>query len=91
MNNLGQFVRFDGLQGLAALLEGLEGLDDGLGHAAVGLLGATDDGELLGGGQPLVAVGMVEADAQEVNELETPAEPTTLPALDEESHPSPQS
>ncbi len=29
--------------------------------------------------------------AVEENELETPAEPSTLPALDEESHPSPQS
>ena len=42
---------------------------DGLGHATVGLVGAADQGELLGGGQALVAVRVVETDPQQVGGL----------------------
>lgn len=65
MQDFGEFGGLDVLELFAALFELLEGLDDGLGHAAVRLFGTADNGELFAGGDALVAVLMVEADAEE--------------------------
>ncbi len=65
MKNISQFRRLNLLQLLPALLQFFKRLYHGFRHAAVGFLGATDDGELLTGGDALVTVLIVEADSQE--------------------------
>jgi hypothetical protein len=47
------------VEGFAAGLELLESLHDGLGHTVMRFGGAADDGELLAGGEPFVAIGVV--------------------------------
>lgn len=61
MEDFGEFLGLDLVQGFAAGFEFFEGFYDGLRHAVVGLGGASDDGELLAGGEAFVAVGVVEA------------------------------
>ena len=68
VDDVGEFGAFDLGEGFAAVFEFLEGFDEGLGHAFVGFLGAADDGELLGGGDALVAVLVVEADAEDAGD-----------------------
>jgi len=54
------------VEGLALAVERFKGFDDGLCHAFVGLLRAAEDGEAFGLGDALVAVFMIEADADYV-------------------------
>lgn len=61
MEDFGEFLGLDSMQGLAAGFEFFEGFYDRLRHAVVGLGGASDDGELLAGGEAFMAVGVVEA------------------------------
>ena len=65
VKNLGEFRRLDFVEGFAAGFELLESLYDGLGHAVMSFGGAADDGELFAGGKAFVAVGVVQADAEE--------------------------
>ena len=65
MQNFRQFLGLDLLELLAAGLQHLESLHDGLRHAPVGFLGTAHDGKTLPGGDALVAVGVVEAQAEQ--------------------------
>jgi len=65
MEDFGEFLRLDFVQGFAAGLELFEGFNDGLRHAVVGFGGTTDDGKLLTGGETFVPVGVVKAKADE--------------------------
>src|ERR1700733_5490106 len=65
VHDFAEFGRLNVLEGLAALLELLEGLDDRLGQAFVGFRGTADDGELVAGRYALMAVVVVEAQPQE--------------------------
>lgn len=65
VENLSEFRRLDLVKGLPAGLELLESLYDGLGHTVMSFGGAADDGELFTGGKAFVAVGVVQADAEE--------------------------
>ena len=63
--DLGELASIDGFEVFVATFELLEGLDGGLGHALVGFGGAADEDEFFAGGDALVAVLVVEADADE--------------------------
>ena len=65
VQDIRKFSGFDLLQLFSALLQLFECLHDGLGHAPVSFLGSADDGELITGGDALVTVLIVKADAQE--------------------------
>lgn len=65
MDNFCEFLRFYFMQGLAPSFKFLKGFDDGLGHAVVGLSGASDDGELFTGSEAFMAVAVVETEADE--------------------------
>lgn len=65
MDDLGEFLRFYFMQGFASGFKFLESFYDGLGHALVGLSGASDDGKLLTGSKAFMAVGVVESEADE--------------------------
>lgn len=60
---------FDCFELFAGLLYVFEGFHDGLGHAFVGFLGASHDGELLGLGDAFVAIVVVQTNSEEVRLL----------------------
>ena len=64
LDDVGQLDGADLAQVLSALLELLEGLDDRLRHALVGLGRAPEYRELLSRGDPLVTVVVVEAEPE---------------------------
>ena len=65
MKDVCQLGRLNMLQLLPALLQLLESFHDGLCHATMRFLGSADDCELVTGGDSLVTVVIVEADAQQ--------------------------
>src|ERR1035437_8932033 len=65
LDNFGELLRFHLMQLLLACPQLLESFHDSLGHPTVRLLRTADDGELFAGGDALVAVVVVEADAQQ--------------------------
>ena len=69
MDDLGQFLRLDGLELLAAGFQFFEGLDDGLSHATVGLVGSANNGEFIRSGETFVSIFVIEANAQKVGRL----------------------
>ena len=69
MQDFREFLRLHLVKVLLAGLQFLEGLHDGLGHSAMRFGGPADDSELLAGGDPLVAVVVVEAEPQQGGSL----------------------
>jgi|GEM_PF-3776278 len=64
MQNFRQLVRFDVMQLFPALFQLFKCFYDRLGHSAVGLRRPAHNCELFACGNPLVAILIVEADAQ---------------------------
>ena len=64
MKDFGELSRLNLLELLPALLQFLERFDNGLSHAAVSFLRATDDCELFTGGDSLVTVFVVETNSE---------------------------
>ena len=64
MDDLGEFGAFDLGEVFAAVLELLEGLDEGFCHAVVGFGRAAEDGELFGSCDTFVSVGIVETETK---------------------------
>ena len=73
MDDLGEFLGLDRAQVFAAGLEGLEGLDDGLGHPAVGFVGTAKQHELVPRRDSLVAVLVVETEPKNAVDRRPPA------------------
>lgn len=69
MDNLGEFTPINILQTLIAAFQFLEGLYHGLSHAAVGFLRTADEHELFALGDPLVAVLIIQANADQTSRL----------------------
>ena len=65
MDDLSEFGVLNFGEGFAAIFKLLEGFHGGLGEAVMGGGGAANDGELLAGGEALVAVVVVETYAEE--------------------------
>lgn len=65
VENFREFSRLDFVEGLPAVFELFESLYDRLGHAVMRFGRTADDGELFAGGKAFVAVGVVQADAEE--------------------------
>jgi hypothetical protein len=59
VENLGELVRIDLMQRFSAGFKFFERFHYRLRHPLVSLGGAADDGELLAGGEPFVAIGVV--------------------------------
>lgn len=59
VEDLREFAFVDRFQMFIAAFELLEGLHDGFRHALMSLLRSTDEGELVAGGHPFVAVFVV--------------------------------
>ncbi len=64
IENVGELARIYGFEVLIATFEFFEGLDGCLGHAFVGLGGATYENEFIAGGEAFMTVGIIQADPE---------------------------
>ena len=69
MDNFGELARIDIFQAFVASLELFKSFQGGLGHAAVGFLGAADENELIALGEALVAVVVIQAEPKQAGDF----------------------
>jgi len=65
IDNFGEFARIDVLQAFVSSFQFLKRFEDGLGHAAVSLVGTADKDELFASGDTFVAVLIIQTDAEQ--------------------------